>query len=164
MSFAASELRALLSAISELHENVSMPELERKILTLEEAFLELQEENLDLRLELRAARESLQEKDTMKYETPFYFLFDGEQKMGPFCQRCYDVDGKKVHLIEHSYMMGSHRCNACDTYYGPPRDVAVESALDSPRGLPHNQSAGLSVCRDETERVSALGQSKPSTF
>ena len=122
MSFALSEVRPLLSAISELYENGSIRAARQKMQTLEEAFLELHEEKLDLRLELRAVRDSLQEKVTMKYEAPFYFLIDGGQKDGPFCQRCYDVDGKKVRLIEHSFMTGSHRCNACDSYFGPPRE------------------------------------------
>ena len=130
MGFAVSEVRSLLSAISKLYENGSILAARQKLLTLEEAFLEFHEENLGLRLELRAVQESLQEKVTMKYEAPFYFLFDGGLKDGPFCQRCYDVDGKKVRLIEHSFMAGSHRCNACDSYFGPPRE-GVTAAFDS---------------------------------
>jgi hypothetical protein len=125
MSFSASEVRSLFSTISDMYRAGAFAEADTKLLMLEDAFQELQEENLDLRLQLRAAQESLKERFTMKYEAPFYFLFDGERKSGPFCQRCYEVDSKKVHLIEHSFAMGTHRCNACDTYYGPPRDMAV---------------------------------------
>jgi regulator of replication initiation timing len=127
MSFAGSDARSLFSAISGLYKTGSEVEAERQMLALKEAFLELRAENLDLRLELRAARESLREKVNLKYEAPFYFLFDGEKKNGPFCQRCYDVDGKKVRLIEHAYKNGSHRCKACYSYYGPPREVADEA-------------------------------------
>lgn len=132
MSFAGSDARSLFSSIGELYKNGSEVEAERQMLALKEAFLQLQAENLDLRLELRAARESCQDKVTLKYEAPFYFVFDGNQKNGPFCQRCYDVDGKKVRLIEHSSRNGSHRCKACSSCYGPPRELPDESTPLAP--------------------------------
>lgn len=139
MSISSSEVRSLFSAIRELYKTGSALEAEQELLTLEKAFLDIQLANLDLRLELRAMQESLQERDTMLYEAPFYFLVDGEKRSGPFCQRCYDSDGKKIHLIEHSFREGSHRCNVCASYYGPPREeadvhqFALHSALQKSR-------------------------------
>ena len=38
-------------------------------------------------------------KDDLIYEAPYYLLDKGEDKKdGPFCQKCYDTDGKFIRL------------------------------------------------------------------
>lgn len=40
----------------------------------------------------------LDQKTNVKWEKPYYWLVDGEEKDGPFCQNCYDTENKLVRL------------------------------------------------------------------
>jgi len=42
--------------------------------------------------------EKEEKENELTWEKPFYWLIDGDKKEGPFCQKCYESDGKQIHL------------------------------------------------------------------
>lgn len=47
---------------------------------------------------IRELEEALKVKATLKYEAPYYWLIQSGEKDGPFCQQCYDNEGKVIRL------------------------------------------------------------------
>jgi len=54
-------------------------------------------------------------KDKMKYEAPYYWFVEGNNKTGPYCQQCYDKDKKLIWLQDHSN--GYWECKTCKNNY-----------------------------------------------
>lgn len=50
------------------------------------------------------------------YEAPYYWLVDGEEREGPFCQKCKDVDDIYVRL-QNAGAKGYWLCKCCNQYY-----------------------------------------------
>jgi ribosomal protein L37AE/L43A len=59
---------------------------------------EIQQTLLDRESEVRELRDLLSAKEKLQWEKPFYWLVEQDQKDGPYCQKCYDVNGKYVRL------------------------------------------------------------------
>jgi hypothetical protein len=53
------------------------------------------------------------------WEKPFYWLKKGNEKEGPFCQRCYDSEQKWIHLQEGGNDVW--RCLNCKSTFRGPR-------------------------------------------
>lgn len=100
-------------------------EAQEKIMELREDALAFQEENLELRRQIAdmekhigELEEDLSLQKDVKFEGGVYWHMDGDQKEGPFCQRCLDVDNKMVRLqaltvsSEHQW-----RCYECKRAY-----------------------------------------------
>ena len=93
-------------------------EAEEKILELREGALELQEENLELREKVKELEDKLSLKKNVQWEKPHYWVINGEEKDGPYCQKCYDADQKLIRMQGG----GNDRwtCNECkNTVLGP---------------------------------------------
>uniref|UniRef100_A6VSU9 Uncharacterized protein n=1 Tax=Marinomonas sp. (strain MWYL1) TaxID=400668 RepID=A6VSU9_MARMS len=101
--------------ISDLLDKGATVEALERIMELREATLELQEENLDLKVKVKKLEEELEEKAKLNYEAPFYWMIEGDNKDGPFCQKCFDSDTKKIRLQTNGndYWI----CNACKSQY-----------------------------------------------
>lgn len=80
---------------------------------------EIQQTIIDKDAELREAKEQLVIKENLKWETPYYWLIKDAKKDGPYCQRCYDKDGKLIRLQD--YGDGSWTCKVCDSFYTDSR-------------------------------------------
>lgn len=89
-------------------------EAQEKIMELREAALGLQEENFTFREKIRALEDELKVKKQLKFERTAYWLHNGHQKDGPFCQRCYDVQNILVRLQNYG---SSWFCVACNQSY-----------------------------------------------
>lgn len=96
-----------------------------------EELLRVQDENHELKRKLREMRQEAEERGKVVYEKPSYWINDGEERDGPFCQRCYDVDKSLVRLQGgKNDQWACHECKG--TYYGPnfvrpkPRRIRVE--------------------------------------
>jgi len=76
-------------------------EAQEKIMELRETALNLQEENLGLREKVSNLEDEIKLKKQMVFENTVYYQVEGKNKNGPFCQRCYDVDKKIVHLQDY---------------------------------------------------------------
>jgi hypothetical protein len=105
--------------ISELVKKYNDIDLMQKIVTLHSDVFALQMENLELRKRL-----DLREK--MHMSGPFHYYFqDGDEV--PFCPKCWEKDGKPIHLDEpYTTDLGYTKrfCRVCkEEYYEktPPR-------------------------------------------
>jgi len=101
---------------SDLAVNARNVELQGAVLEIKREVLQLKEQNLQLRE--RNAELERRKVQPVVYKQPSYFQAkeDGTED-GPFCQRCFDVDGKLVrtHDGEH-YIAGPYReCKQCNT-------------------------------------------------
>lgn len=123
MSFSVSEAKSLFSSVFELYKKGSNLEAEQKLQELQEAFIELKSENLDLREQLLEFREKSKIKDDLFYEAPFYYKKEEDSTDGPFCQKCFDDQSKLIRLIEVDHTRGSHYCKVCENYYGEGRPL-----------------------------------------
>ncbi len=65
--------------------------------------------------EIVALRKELELKGNIQYEKPYYWVITGDDKDGPFCQHCYDVEGKLIRL--QSGATGSWNCHSCKGYF-----------------------------------------------
>lgn len=86
-------------------------EAQEKIMELREAAILLQDENHDLKELVRSLKEQLETKGKMNWEKPFYWLKDGDDKNGPFCQVCWDKDDKQIRL--QGGENGTWDCGVC---------------------------------------------------
>ena len=83
---------------------------------------------------IKKLEKALEIKQKLRYEAPYYWLDDGPKKEGPFCQACYDTDGKLIRL--QGNREGSWCCKACknfytDSSYSPPKVKSVKSPFRS---------------------------------
>jgi hypothetical protein len=110
------DILKIFSALLELAKTVGNADLLKKIADLQVAIYELTDENRELKEKLRLVKfnkdNPLELRDGMYYAS-------GEND--PCCVRCYDVDGKRVHLTRwinfahlHTYV-----CPQCKTEHRP---------------------------------------------
>jgi hypothetical protein len=80
--------------------------------------VELQTEVFDLQKEVLALRKQLEDRTKMQMKGPHgYFFQDGDDV--PFCPRCWENDGKAIHLPNPAdYFVGRGRiCRVCKSQY-----------------------------------------------
>ena len=77
--------------IVELIKTGSTIEAQEKIMELRSSALALEEENLELKSTITQLEEQIKLSRTVKWEKPHYWIGDGDDRDGPFCQRCFDV-------------------------------------------------------------------------
>ena len=91
----------MFGAISELYKKGSNLEAEKKLIDLQSAFLDLQGEYLSLKAEVAELERKLNLKEELSYskDNGVYYLKkkDGSNE-GPYCQLCYDTEGKLIRL------------------------------------------------------------------
>ena len=87
--------------IIELIKKGATVEAQEKIMELRETALSLQEENIAFRERIKILEDELKLKQQLKFEKTKYWLIDGQNKDGPFCQRCYDVEKHLVRLQDY---------------------------------------------------------------
>jgi ribosomal protein L37AE/L43A len=104
--------------IVDLLKKGSTIEAQEKIMELREGALSLQEENIKLKERISELESKLNKKKEVQYEAPFYWEMIDGKKEGPFCQKCYDSDGKIIRLqkIEE----GNWHCKSCNNNYFEP--------------------------------------------
>ncbi|SMO96024.1 hypothetical protein [Fodinibius sediminis] len=91
----------------------------------------------DAKISLSEVQELISEKDSkikelkakleldsnLEYEDECYFIKkDKGEDEGPFCYRCYDADGKLVHLVNVKSYRGCYYCKVCENHFGDPND------------------------------------------
>ncbi len=84
--------------IADLVKKLGNVDLYRKIVELEGEIIELTGENHALVGRVRELEQALKTKESLVFLNNVYWLEDEETKDGPYCQRCYDADGKLVRL------------------------------------------------------------------
>ncbi len=94
-------------------------EAEALLKSLQDEFLAICEENEALKLQLTEVADVLDLADKVQFDGQKYWLIEGDEKKGPFCQVCYDRDGLLVHLQEHE---NHWECQNCRGLYMIPRE------------------------------------------
>ena len=56
---------------------------------------------------------AMRARESLVYDQPYYWQVSGETKTGPYCQKCYDVDGKLVRLQGSTSTRGWWQCQGC---------------------------------------------------
>jgi len=84
--------------IVELLKKGATVEAQEQIMALREGALLLQEENFGLREKVKNLEEAMRTKEQLIFDGASYWLGDGSKKDGPFCQHCYDTNGKLIRL------------------------------------------------------------------
>ncbi|MEM7430690.1 MAG: hypothetical protein AAF351_02000 [Pseudomonadota bacterium] len=98
-------------------------ELQEQLMQLRAEALEIQEENLELRQRVSQLEREANESQEMEFKGEVYWraLTDGDRD-GPFCQRCFDVDGRPVRLVSvqtssRNGPVNKWNCKECNKYY-----------------------------------------------
>ena len=87
-------------------------EAKETMLALREALLAVKEENFELREAYSKLRQEANTRVSMHYEEPvYYFLASDGSRTGPFCQTCFDREGKSSRL--QSLADGYWYCSVC---------------------------------------------------
>jgi ribosomal protein L37AE/L43A len=101
--------------ITELVKKGATLEAQQKILELQGTVLEIQAENIVLKEKVLKLEESLKTHEKVSWESPSYWVVDGENKIGPFCQSCYDTNKLLIRLQGNGE--GWWECKSCKNTY-----------------------------------------------
>jgi len=103
--------------IVELIKKGSTLEAQEKIMELREASLELQEENLNLREENKSLKEKIQLNEELDFDGKIYWLINKGEKIGPFCQKCFDSESKLIRLQSDGKYWDCYACHCVYDVY-----------------------------------------------
>lgn len=114
-----------IKAAADAVEAMKNAELLSKFAHVKMEVAKLAEENALQRERIRELEAMVQTRNSLRFEHDCYWIPDGEgdEKQGPFCQRCQDVDGRLVRLISDGdpYCWS---CRECSSTIWKPRGRA----------------------------------------
>ncbi len=92
---------------------------QERIMELRQAMLDLQEENLALKEELREANQQLAVPALVIDRGVYWVQLEGDSRDGPFCPLCADGAGKRIRLREAGTFSTPHQwgCDMCSSLY-----------------------------------------------
>ena len=103
----------------ELAKKAANNELQEKLMDMREQALELQEENIALKKQIKELGEAmtLSREVLLDERSQTYWLkkADREKPEGPYCTRCWDVNKLLVRLHKHD--TGGGTCLECRNYF-----------------------------------------------
>lgn len=79
------------------------------------AISSIQEDVIDKDRQIRELQATINLKKEMTYIDPFYWQVKGETHDGPFCQQCYDANGKAIRVS--FYDTNDWFCKTCGQSY-----------------------------------------------
>ena len=90
------------------------------ILELEGKVLDLQEENSRLRQQVADLEAHLELVDQMSFDGKAYWRGKGEEREGPFCQKCLDGERRAIRLKHRDETVSGYKsewyeCHNCQT-------------------------------------------------
>ena len=108
--------KQLLQAIQD-KDNVAVSKL---VLELEDAARDLREENARLRRQIGDLEVQIDLVDSMEFDGTFYWRGKGEEREGPYCQKCLDGERRAVrmHFVDKTvsgYKSQWWECHNCQT-------------------------------------------------
>lgn len=108
--------REIIQAIQD-SDTVSANQL---ILELQSTALELQEENYSLRRRIDELEHHINLVDDMTFDGKAYWRGVGDDRDGPFCQRCLDAEGRAIRLQlgedkASGYESRWYECHSCQS-------------------------------------------------
>jgi len=84
-----------------------------------DAVLDLKDKVLELGEENRSLKERLEQRETVKRDPTFGYYFKEGNDPDPLCPKCYEADGKMMHLdavTNRAYSEG-RLCRTCGQFY-----------------------------------------------
>lgn len=99
--------------IVELIKKGSTLEAQEIIMDHRESFLKLQEENLNLREENKELKKNILLKEELDFDGTVYWRISKGEKIGPFCQKCFDSDNKLIRLQTDNKYRDCLVCHGC---------------------------------------------------
>jgi hypothetical protein len=93
-------------------EVVNNADLYKKLGETQNAVFALEEENRNLKDELREIKAQKEIDDELQPDDNAYWRIKGGKRDGPFCMRCWDVDRKLVRERAGA-TAGTHYCSDC---------------------------------------------------
>jgi hypothetical protein len=115
------KLAEIISALADV--KIEMAEVQTLLLQKDSTINELQE--------------SLKTKENLIFEAPYYWLLDGDEKDGPFCQNCYDSENKLIRL--QKWGSSSVKCFFCDKVFNLDGETGDKVAV-TPVSFPRQRS------------------------
>jgi hypothetical protein len=103
-----------VKAAIELAKKAQQVEIAEQLMEVREELLSLREDNHKLREENAGLSKRLKLSTEMKFDRGAYWTHSDATKDGPFCPRCWDVDGKQVRLARKERFHPS--CPQCKNY------------------------------------------------
>jgi len=100
-------------------------ELYSKILDVRTEVLEMQEQLFEKTKRIKELEEALALKSKLIFVEPAFYEIDkdGKQTDVPYCQQCWEGNGKLIHLVyqytdkSQEGIYGFHRCPTCENCY-----------------------------------------------
>ena len=94
------------------------------ILELQGTALDLRDDNARLREQVAALEAHIDMIDQMQFDGTFYWRGAADEKQGPYCQKCLDMERRAIRLqhIDETvadYKSEWYECLNCQTRYGP---------------------------------------------
>ena len=86
--------------------------------------------------EISRLNERLRVKEALTWESPYYWSEGERGRDGPFCQHCYDGDGKLVRL--QGYGRGNWECKVCKNNYADKTHVKDSADYSVSRHDPYS--------------------------
>ena len=108
--------KRLLTAIRE-DDSIAVSQL---ILDLEGVALDLREENERLRKQVAALEAHIDLVDQMHFDGTFYWRGIGDEREGPYCQKCLDGERRAIRLQYRNKTVSDYKsewyeCHNCQT-------------------------------------------------
>lgn len=91
------------------------------VLELQGMALELQEDNYKLRRRIDELEHHINLVDDMIFDGKVYWRGEGDDRDGPFCQRCLDAEGRAIRLqfredTAPGYESRWYECHSCQSH------------------------------------------------
>ncbi len=104
------------SRIDDSSKEKAKSETQEQITRLHETTLELQQENVALRDELKKLREENEPPTNLEFSENVYWLLTDSERVGPFCPRCYSEHQHLATLLDARRFVAKTRwiCTVCN--------------------------------------------------
>jgi uncharacterized coiled-coil DUF342 family protein len=122
----AKTLKNIDKSYNDAEVKLKIIDLMDKLADVKEKLLDIKDENLSYRIRIKELEEQIRLKEELIFEYGVYWFSKGNVKVGPYCQRCQDIDNKVVYLqndqdedvdgtIKHYWI-----CKECKSEYPKP--------------------------------------------
>lgn len=126
MDITFSVAKKMFGTAIDLMKRGSQLEAQAQIQKLQEQYLELHTENLELKQKLVELSNKSELNKNMKFKDPFFYLIEGDSEVGAFCPRCWQKDKNQVHVVSTPESNNhSQQCQVCGMGFGEGKKIPV---------------------------------------
>lgn len=101
----------IFKEINELFASGQMAKGKRLLMELQSRCIALRDEMSMLKIRMESLEEALFYSKNLFFEHGFYWLRVNGIKQGPYCTRCYDLDGALIHLQKNPSLFYCPYCH-----------------------------------------------------